>query len=111
MSSGTADLFESAPIARRRDPVTSQLAAKSQEKKKRKLDTQLMYDLILEHPGHTAAEYANLLIARGVNWYRAARLPTKRISDLKKAGRLIVGPARRCDVTSDYAHVYYVQPD
>ena len=106
MSPVTPDLFDP-PIARHSDPETSHQGAAEYSHRGR--DQQIMYDLIRDYPGRTAAEYSDLLRERGVHWYRAARLPTKRISDLKDAGRINVGPARRCAITRRQAQVYYVR--
>lgn len=107
----TADLFEQ-PIARKRDPATSTEAAKRYtETKRRKVDAELVHDVILQHPGHTAAEISDILIrVHGLHWYKASRMPGKRISDLLDAGRLILGKDRKCEITGHVARTYYAQP-
>lgn len=109
----TPDLFDApvTPIARKRDPVTSKMAALHTEKATRITDKQLMYDLIFENPGYTSAEYSAMLRDRGMPDDKADRMPTKRISDLWKDQRLIKGRIRKCTVTGHNAQTYYARPD
>lgn len=104
-------LFARPRIARRKDPATSKKAEAVYSKTKRGNDCQLMYDLILEHPGHTATEYSRLLRERGMEPYRADRMPSRRISDLRKTGRVMLGKPRKCQETGHDARTYYAIPD
>lgn len=103
-------MFENQPIARRLDPVTSQQAAAGYTQGNRRRDVEMMYELIHQLPGHTAAEYGDILRGRGMNWYRAARLPTKRISELVNNNRVVIGKRRQCAVTRHNAQTYYANP-
>jgi hypothetical protein len=111
MNQTTADLFELPAIARRRDPETSHVAAEKCTRTTRQSDCDLLHDLVMQHPGCTAGEYSKLLIDCGMPAQKAARMPTKRLSDLCKAERLIIGKPRRCDVTGHTARTYYARPD
>ncbi len=115
----TPDLFEGtaaapprfARIARRSDPRTSQKAAGEYTAGARKFDNQLMLETIAKYPGHTDSEYSVILDGLGVDWYKAARMTSKRISDLRKAGKLIIGPKRISTKTGKQATTYYAKPD
>ena len=97
------------PVARTLDPATSHTAAIKYNATNRGRDRRLMLDLIRERPGHTAAEYADILRQRGVHWYRAARLPTKRISELLRDAppAVCTGRNRKCAITNHKAQTYY----
>lgn len=101
----TADLFpDDAPIARQNDPRTSKIAAVRYSANRRGDDKNLMRLLIASFPGRTAAELSAILLTQGVNWYKAARMTTKRIADIKH--ELNIGPARKCKITGDHARTY-----
>lgn len=107
-----AEVFAKAfnqPIARTLDPSTSHTAAIKYSATNRGKDRKLMLDLIREFPGHTAAEYADIFRQRGMHWYRAARLPTKRISELLRDPQrpIRTGKSRKCTVTDHKAQTYY----
>ncbi len=107
----TLDLFDPARRARRTDPATSQLAAERYTRESLGKDQRLLYDLIRQHPGHTAAELADLLIRRGEHWYRASRLPTKRVSELLEMELVRAGRERKCRITGHLARTYYAAGD
>jgi hypothetical protein len=102
------DLF-SRRIARRTDPATSHLGAERYAREGLGKDQELLYRLIRDNPGHTSAELADLLIQRGEHWYRASRLPTKRVSELIDLGKVVVGGERRCRITRHTARTYYAK--
>lgn len=95
------------PIARKRDPETSRTAAVEYDGKRRGKDCALLLDYIRRYPGHTASEYSERLIADGVHWYKAARMPTRRVHDLLERGDVWAGRARTCRITGRKAQVYY----
>lgn len=97
--------FFAPPIARKRDPETSRRAVV--EYTNRDDDKALLLDLIRRHPGHTAAEYSQLLYQNGMDFYKAARMPTKRVHDLVHDRLVSVGTARRCRKTARKAQTYY----
>ena len=97
-------------IARRSDPVTSKMAA-LKYKKKFKTQCDLMRTLIRDFPGKTRNEYTEILKGRGYGAMEAHRIPNKRVSDLKKAGELIVGAARKCTVSGYKCEIYFLNPD
>lgn len=110
----TADLFSDPPIARRSDPVTSKTAAHAYSASQRGKDQAAMLELVEQYPGKTAGEYAEILIGRllrgspkPAELYKAARMPTKRLSDLSDAGDVRVGEARKCRLTKRPAQTYY----
>jgi len=106
----TGELFpEDSPLARQKDPWTSKLGAVRYSGKRREGDKERMRDLIRRYPGHTAAEFSAILITNGMNWYKAARMPTKRIADIKH--ELVLGPARLCKITNEYANTYYMRSE
>ena len=110
----TADLFDpdpAPPIARRSDPVTSKIAAVQYSKTDRRNDCDVMRDLIRDYPGKTAGEYGEILLGRGYKPMKAIRMPTKRISDLKKVGALTLGVTRKCGISGRPAQTYYVKSD
>lgn len=95
------------PIARKRDPDTSRTAAVDyDESGKRSADCERLYQLILAHPKRTAAEYSCLLMEAGMHWYKAARMPTKRLSDLMARGDVEIVGTKTCGVTSRTAQMY-----
>jgi len=106
----TGDLFD-APIARTSDPVTSHRAAAGYDARGRQPDALKLLDMIRRYPGRTAAEYSDLFRQAGMDWYKAARMPTKRIRDLLNAGDVYAGAARVCLVTHAEAAVYYSTRD
>lgn len=104
----TADLFpDDLPITRQRDPYTSKIAAVRYSVNRRADDKQRMLELIRDFPGRTAAELSAILIGQGMCWYKAARMPTKRISDLKD--KLEIGAPRLCSITNEFARTYTVR--
>ena len=111
----TRDMFDDAPaqppIARKRDPVTSKMAAIAHSEGGRELDKKMMLKTIAKNPGHTAKEYSVILKAAGVDWLKAAQCTTKRISDLKADGAVIIGRQRKCEKTGKRAQTYYVSED
>lgn len=101
----TADLFpDDAPIVRQNDPWTSKIAGVRYSANRRGDDKRRMRLLIEKFPGHTAAELSAILLTQGVNWYKAARMTTKRIADIKH--ELKIGAPRKCKITGDYARTY-----
>ena len=107
MNGDNLDMFDT-PIARSTDPETSKTAAAAQtESGKRASDAAILLELVKRYPGHTAAEYSYLLKGRGVDWYHAARMPTKRLSDLLNRGSVRAGKPRLCRVTDRSARTYY----
>ncbi|MEM7278741.1 MAG: hypothetical protein AAF385_11510 [Pseudomonadota bacterium] len=107
MSTEQFSIFDQPPISRPKDPETSQQAAlKHTYSGRRTSDKQLMLDLVNSFPGRTAAEYSDLLrTRRGINWYRAARMTTKRLSDIQD--KIRIGEPRQCSVTGDKARTYW----
>ena len=104
----TGDLFpDDLAIARKGDPPTSKIAAVKYSANKRASDKALIRDLIEKYPDHTAAELSAILLTRGVNWYRAARMTTKRISDIRD--ELEIGAGRKCRITGEYARTYRIK--
>lgn len=101
-----ASLFDP-PIARKRDPDTSRDAAVDYDGSgKRSKDCERLYQLILQHPKRTAAEYSCLLMEGGMHWYKAARMPTKRMHDLLARGDVEIAGTKTCQVTGRKAHMY-----
>jgi len=110
----TADLFDPdppPPIARKTDPVTSKIAAVAHSEGGRDLDKKMMLETITRYPGHTAKEYSVILKDGGVDWLKAAQCTTKRISDLRADGSVVVGRQRKCGKTGNRAQTYYVRSD
>ena len=97
--------FFAPPIARKRDPETSRIAAVQYTN--RDADKSLLLDLIQRRPGHTAAEYSQILFDNGMDFYKAARMPTKRVHDLVHDGVVRVGGIRQCGKTKRKAQTYY----
>ena len=106
----TGNLFD-APIARTSDPVTSHRAAACYDASRRQPDALKLLDLIRRYPGRTAAEYSDIFRQAGMDWYKAARMPGKRIRDLLNAGDVYAGTPRVCLVTHAEAAVYYPTRD
>ena len=97
--------FFAPPIARKRDPDTSKMAAVQYSN--RDADKGLLLDLIKRRPGHTAAELSEILFLHGMDFYKAARMPTKRVHDLVHDGLVRVGGTRECGKTKRKAQTYY----
>ena len=95
------------PIARKNDPDTSQRAATSYDGYERGKDKAMLLQAVKTFPGRTCAEYSVLLKNGGLDWYKAARMPTKRMSDLVNERSVRVGPARKCEKTGRVAQTYY----
>lgn len=103
----TGELFpDDLPIARKSDPLTSKLAGVRYSANKLKNDKKMMFDLVQKYPDHTAAELSAILLTLGINWYRAARITTKRISDIRHL--IEVTETRKCRITGEYARTYRV---
>lgn len=106
---GQTELFDP-PIARQTDPDTSKIAAASYSESKLGEDEQTIFNLVSRAPGHTAGEYSRILKnEEGVDWYRAARMTTKRISGLLTKEKIVVGETRKCGKTGNRARTYYVK--
>lgn len=95
------------PIARKRDPETSRAAAIAYDESSRDDDKARLLAVIRRNPGHTAAEYSQILFESGMDFYKAARMPTKRVHDLVHDGAVRVGQARTCRKTGRKAQTYY----
>lgn len=110
-SAVTRDLFDTdatPPMARTSDPETSKLAAEAYSATNHTADKRMMYDVIRRHPGHTSAEYSRILKSEGVDWFKAATMTTKRISDLIANGSVHVSKTRKCEKTGRRAQTYCV---
>ena len=88
------------PLARKRDPQPSKLAA-SEIKLDGTLARQLQQTLnmVRVNPGHTASEYEQVL----------GKHAHKRLSDLAEIGLIFKGTARKCRVTKRTAATWWPQ--
>jgi len=103
------DLFDLTPIARNSDPETSHEAADEYtETGDREKDMRRMQRMVRNNPGLTAAEYSVLLYSFGMDFYKAAHLPHKRLADLEVAGLVEKGEPRRCSKTGRRVHTWYI---
>lgn len=86
-------LLADTPIARRRDPETSKLAARRvTQSGERASQQQRILNLVNQRPGHTSAEIAHFL---GMDRH----IPARRLSELERQGLLRRGGKRDCQQT------------
>jgi hypothetical protein len=78
-------------------------------RKQQQMETLLK--MIKRRPGHTAAEYSVLLYAAGMDFYIAARMPNKRVTDLVNEGKIRAGLPRECGKTGREARTFYPMDD
>lgn len=102
--------FFTNPLARRTDPATSKDAAREYTKTRRRTDLEIMLKLVAEHPGRTVGEYAQILYDNGVDFYRAANLPRRRLSELVDLKLIERGEPRQCKKTRKQAATHYPKP-
>ena len=100
------DLFEP-PIVRNTDPVTSHIAAKGYSETSRPKDREIVRRLVRDNPGRTSAELSQIMFNAGCDWYKAARMPNKRLSELCDLNLVRRGTPRTCSKTKRTAVTYY----
>jgi hypothetical protein len=104
--SAQLDLLSDSPIARRRDPETSHLAAEHVTKNGSRARQQIaVLALVQRFPGHTSAELSikSELLGDGFDrWTVARRLP-----ELRSAWRVKNGEKRQCAITGLKALSWY----
>jgi hypothetical protein len=88
-----ATLFDM-PLAHRTDPESSHIAAAEAKKGLLQAQCELVYQAVLRNPGKTSMELAEIM--------RVDRhVPGRRLSDLKKKGRVDWGAIRPCTICRD----------
>jgi hypothetical protein len=107
----THDLFggnDAPAIARGSDPAQSKHAAATYDSSgKRRTDRQKVLVMCQVYPGHTVAEYSLKFKEHGMDWYKAANLPRRRLSELAAMGDVRAGRVRECGVTKSQAATYW----
>lgn len=91
--SAQLSLLDNSPVARVRDPNTSRKAAQVVSMNgTRAIQQMQVLEAVRNHQGRTSAE-----LAHACGWDRV--MPARRLPELRNAGLVRNGEARKCDVT------------